>query len=64
MTTTTLSREELDRMYPVSQLTRTGKWGWRRTNGSLNSNSCSWETEHDAINDREQANQKDDLGSR
>jgi hypothetical protein len=59
-----MTPEDLDRAYPVGQSTQTGKFGWRRCNGSLNLNSCSFANEQEAWQDRDAANRADDLGSR
>ena len=40
--------------FPVRQLTRTGKFGWRRCNGALDMSACRFATEAEAAADRDE----------
>ena len=49
----TVTLQEFRDGFPVLQCSRTGRWGWRRVNGSLNLNACQFATEEDARGDRD-----------
>lgn len=56
-----MTLQEFRNQFPARQSTNSGRWGWRRTNNTgrpgdeINLNACRFDTESDALADRDAA---------
>lgn len=50
--------DEFNEKFPVAQDFHTGLWGWRRINGAVDLNKCTFRSRAAASRDRNQSNEK------
>lgn len=51
--TTQTTLDEFRAQFPAGRSTSTGLWGWRRVGDCLNLNTCRFNTEAEALADRD-----------